>query len=368
MNVQLYKRSKSGKIQQWQIVVEEGKFLTQEGFVNGMITSSEWTHCEGKSLGTKKETTPEQQAIKEAEAKVKKQREKGYTDTPEEAKVTKVKISPMLAHKYEDYKDKLQNILLGSQPKLDGIRCIATKDGLFTRNGKPITAAPHIWEEVQLILEYIGDDNIKIDGELYNHTLKENFNEITSIVRKSILSQEDLDKSERLLEYHIYDIDIKDMALETRISILESLFEETFEYLVLVKTDFTNQSTVLDDLYGKYLQEGYEGQMVRIGNSMYENSRSKNLLKRKEFMDEEFEITDIEEGLGNRSGMMGRIKFKMKNGKEFDSNARGTYEYFKELLVNKNKYIGKFATVRFQNYTPDGSVRFPVMIDIRNND
>lgn len=205
----------------------------------------------------------------------------------------------------------------------------------------------------------------KLDGELYNHLLKEDFNEIVSIVRKSKLTEEDLLKSKSLLQYHIYDLDIEDLLFGARTAVLESLFDEHIKYLKLVPTQFTNQLESLDLYCATYLADGYEGQMVRLSDSNYENSRSKNLLKRKEFMDEEFEIIDIEEGLGNRSGMMGRIKFKMKNGKQFDSNARGSHEYFRELLINKTKYIGKFATVRFQNYTEDGSLRFPVMIAVR---
>lgn len=368
----LYKRSKLGKIQQWSIIVEGGRFQTHEGFVDGQITASEWTQCKEKNIGNAKGTTIEEQAVKEALAKIQKKKDQGYVETIEEAKSPIERISPMLAHKWEDYKDKLSDKKLACQPKLDGIRCIATQNGLFTRNGKPIVAAPHIWEEVWQLFIGLEDIGLKFDGELYNHELKEDFNTITSIVRKQKLSQEDLNKSKQLLQYHIYDIDVSDRDFVSRMIALKSLIElKDYKYLKVVPTYFYDRESFdlydLDIMYSEYLEKGYEGQMIRLVESNYENSRSKNLLKRKEFMDEEFEILDIEEGVGNRSGMMGRIKFKMKNGKQFDSNARGTYEYFKELLVNKENYIGKMATVRFQNYTPDGSVRFPVMIDIRND-
>jgi hypothetical protein len=78
----------------------------------------------------------------------------------------------------------------------------------------------------------------------------------------------------------------------------------------------------------------------------------------------EFKIVDIIEGDGNRSGMMGRIQFSIE-GKSFYSNARGNNQYFRDLLKNKRNYIGKMATVRYQNLTPDGIPRFPVMIGVR---
>ena len=65
-----------------------------------------------------------------------------------------------------------------SQPKLDGIRCIANQSGLWTRAGKEITSCPHIWESVKPFLD--ANPGVTLDGELYNHELKEDFNKISS--------------------------------------------------------------------------------------------------------------------------------------------------------------------------------------------
>lgn len=277
----------------------------------------------------------------------------------------------MLAEKWADYGSKIisEDTLIASQCKLDGIRCIATKKGLFTRNGKEIFAVPHIWEEIQSVLEGL-DDYTRIDGELYNHELKDDFNQISSIVRKLRPTEEQIELARNVIQYHIYDIDIKNRSFAERYSSLSLLLnnEET-SYLKLVDTHFIDSKLSIEDkqatldnlYYNDYLANGYEGQMIRLSNSLYENRRTKSLLKRKEFIDDEFTIIDIEEGLGNRSGMMGRIKFD-----GFDANARGTHEYFKELLFNKEEYIGKKATVRYQNLTSDGKPRFPVVISIRD--
>ena len=104
--------------------------------------------------------------------------------------------------------------------------------------------------------------------------------------------------------------------------------------------------------------------MVRT-DGPYENKRSKHLLKRKEFKDSEFKILDIVEGVGNKSGMAGHMVFKNHKDIEFHSNIKGTREYLKELLTNKNKLIGKSATVKYFNLTPGDEIpRFPYVTNI----
>jgi len=121
----------------------------------------------------------------------------------------------------------------------------------------------------------------------------------------------------------------------------------------------------LDELYGEYVEQGYEGQMIRL-DGPYENKRSSKLLKRKEFVDEEYEILGYDEGTGNREGTVKHFKFKNKDGREFNSNVKGTFEYMAELLERGEELIGKQATIKYFNLTPDGVPRFPYVIAIRD--
>ena len=118
----------------------------------------------------------------------------------------------------------------------------------------------------------------------------------------------------------------------------------------------------------KWIEQGYEGIMLKSIESKYEFTRTKNLQKFKAFQDDEFLVTDISEGVGKRAGMMGRLHLVTCDGKEFCSSARGNDAYYRELFNNKEKYIGKLATIRYQNLTPDGIPRFPVMVDIDRPD
>jgi ATP-dependent DNA ligase len=114
------------------------------------------------------------------------------------------------------------------------------------------------------------------------------------------------------------------------------------------------------------MEEGYEGQMTRT-NSNYENKRSKTLLKRKEFSDDEFEILAVNEGTGKLAGRVGNMLFKSKSGHEFNSTVNGTQEYLDELWLQRDELIGKFATIKYFNLTPDTEIpRFPKVISIRD--
>lgn len=386
----IYKRTKTGKVQELQLFVERDYYYTVEGFTDGKKTTSAPTVCKPKNVGRSNATTAEEQAVSEADSKFKRYIEQGYTE--DISKVDEAKselIGAMLAHGYKDNIEFLKDKeLLYSQPKLDGIRCLVKdKETLHSRGNKQFHSVPHISEQIYRLStivrdtygdEFLVDDFLPFDGELYNHKLKNDFNKITSLVKKKKPTERDLKDSKELVEYHIYDIRLPGLSFSERINLLTYLFTELvhpadFQNLRLVSTvklgdEFLDRDSHMDTLYQEYIQDGYEGQMIRNGKSSYQPDRTKDLLKRKEFQDEEFKIIGISEGTGARAGMMGRIHCETKKGVKFDANSRGTVVYFTELLVNSKNYIGKTATIRFQNYTPDGVPRFPVCVNIARED
>jgi DNA ligase-1 len=270
-------------------------------------------------------------------------------------------FEPMLAEKYKKFTEPVY-----SQPKLDGIRNVVLKEGAFTRQGKPQLSIPHVIKDLSHL--FILYPDLVIDGELYNHDLKSDFNKITSVVKKQKPTKEDLEESEKLIKYYVYDVYFKNSPNMT----LEERYDFIFEHLsniksvVLIKTTYCETLKELNEIYAEYLTEGYEGQMIRKLNSIYENKRSKNLVKRKEFIDEEFVILDINEGVGNWQGKAKTILFLNKDGSTFSTGVKGNMDYCTDLLKNKNKYLNKLATVRYQELTPDGVPRFGVMYGVRD--
>jgi DNA ligase-1 len=369
----LYKQTATGATQVWfqEINPVGDSFRTVSGQLNGKLVYSEWTVCTAKNIGKANGTTPQQQCQLEVEANYKKKLAQGnYKDSLDEDSLSQDNyVKPMLAKKFgEDYTPTSVDYTKGlvySQPKLDGIRCIATQQGLFSRQGKSIVSAPHIHEALKPLFDkYPG---LVFDGELYTDKLVNDFNKIISLTRKTKPTIEDLKESRELIQYHVYDLVAAQKTTKAsfadRYEFLDGLIAElNSDYVALVETKKVRDTRDLDELFQVYLEMGYEGQMVRLSTTPYENKRTKQLLKRKEFEEEEFLIHDIEEGTGNRSGMAGTIYLKKQDGAVFGSGVRGNRDSYRELLQNKTKYIGTLASVRFQNYTPDGVPRFPVVV------
>jgi len=365
--IPLFKRDNKGKIRIWFMEQSGACHRTVSGLLDSeKLVTSKWTECVRKNIGRSNETTAEEQATREVDAKyTKKQAQGGYVAKQKDVDNDASYVEPMLA---ATYKGQAIDFPCTVQPKLDGIRCIAQMvDGvitLSTRRGKPITSCPHIILALQKTFE--GNPYLILDGELYNHTLKDDFQRLVSLVRRQRLSAEDLAET-RELQYHVYDTVMPKTYVERSNFLLSNLLVS--EDIKLVVGLWCTDLEQLNLLHGKYMANGYEGSMLRLSpvGSVYDvGKRSKNLLKNKTFDTDEFTITDVIEGEGNRSGMAGKFEFFSGEDGEFRSGIRGNFELFAEYLNNKDKYIGCEATVRYFGFTDEGKPRFPVTIDVHD--
>ena len=353
----LYKRDTNGNIRELTVEYSNGVMnatRTIAGIKDGKLVTSGWKDAYGKNEGKANATTDGAQAQKEAQAMWDKKVEKEYFEDISLVD-TYDKFKPQLAH---DYTKRPQSSGI-SQPKLDGIRCIARKDGLYTRAGKEITTCNHIFSALQPFFK--DNPHVILDGELYNHALKADFNKITSLVRKVKPSSLEKELAEKLVQYHIYDMAWVDAILdEGFLDRMEFIKEQNFALpMVTVETSICDSQDELDTLYSEYTAAGYEGQMVR-NDTLYENKRSKNLLKRKDFITEEFEVVEVLEGSGNWAGYAKH--FVLTDGKEtFKSGVRGQQAILKELLEQEVKPT--WVTCRYFERSVDNIPRFPVVID-----
>ena len=361
----LYKRDTNGNIRELTVEYANGVMnatRTIAGIKDGNLVTSGWKDAVGKNTGKANATTDAEQAQKEAKAMWDKKVEKEYFEDINLVD-TYDKFKPQLAHVYSKL-DSGQRIQLDMicQPKLDGIRCIARKDGLFTRAGKEITTCNHIHNALKDYFEKNPTDIL--DGELYNHELRDDFNKITSLVRKVKPTQAEAEECAKLVQYHIYDItgpEWEGCSFEDGNLHLEDVIG-SLDYrqpLQFVETASRHSPTELDEMYSVWTEQGYEGQMVR-NNQPYENKRSKNLLKRKEFITEEFDVVEVLEGSGNWAGYAKH--FILTDGNEtFKSGVRGNQATLKELLEQEVKPT--WVTCRYFERSPDNIPRFPVVID-----
>lgn len=378
----LFKKTSTGAIQFWDIgVTEEGGPGAMAPYYGGVRTKYGQMGTDspqetvdyvykGKNIGKKNQTTALQQAVAEAQAKWEKQKKKGYVESVEAAEAEQLDnlieggVVPMLAQSFDKHSNKIK-FPCYAQPKLDGIRCIAIlKDGkctLWSRTRKPITSMPHIVQQLEKGIP-TGTD-IVLDGELYNHELKANFEKIVSMVR-----QEEPDPEHKLVQYHIYDI-INDESFEKRAVKLRYLKESWFDgSIVKVDTCRVDEESYVMGLFNNWRHQGYEGVMLRNANGFYVNKRSYDLQKVKEFEDAEFEITGIEEGRGRLAGHVGSFVCKTKDGKEFLAKMSGDTGRLREYFLDSSLWKGRLLTVQYQGLTgANGVPRFPVGLRIREN-
>ena len=287
-----------------------------------------------------------------------------------------MRYKPMLAYpvsdKPIDYTDKVF-----IQPKLDGVRCLIQCDQVhqykwdkvtaYSRTGKEWKNIDHILAELRPFFEKHPD--IILDGELYNHDLKNDFEKIISLVRKTKPTDEDRLESKEMVQFHCYDHILPDSGLEfeLRMAFIYNNLEESYCIVNVPTTRVFKREEALNVHNDGNLKDGYEGSIVRL-NTEYQCKRSHNLRKFKDFSDAEATIIGYEEGKGKRINTLGKFVMQDDEGKEFGCPPGKGYNYkdMADMLENIHDYIGERATFTYFERTKAGSYRHPLFKCIRN--
>ena len=275
----------------------------------------------------------------------------------------------MLAHKFDiDRVNYNQADGYYIQPKLDGVRCLFTANGAYSRNDKQFMNVKHI--ELALKPFFDQQPDVVLDGELYNHRLKDNFEKIISLVRKQKPTEADRLDAQRLVQFHVYDYfdGVMYDKYKTRMNNLDvsDLYEPCVQYVPTYKVH--KHEEALNMHHDEFLANGYEGSILRDGSALYKHGRSYGLMKFKDFSDTEATIVGYEEGKGKRQGTIGKflmqddegIKFGCPPGKGY------TYKDLANMLLNVHDYIGQRATFTYFQRTNAGSYRHPLFKTLRN--
>jgi len=279
---------------------------------------------------------------------------------------------PMLAYpvsaKPINYEDKIF-----IQPKLDGVRCVIQFEPhnnqhnggevkAYSRTGKPWLNIEHIL--FNLKPWFILNPDVVLDGELYNHNLKNDFNKIISLVRKSKPTPEDRLEAAQYTEFHCYDIIDETMTFEER----NRFIIQNVPRNQCVKHVDTNYA--YDDAHAKRvhkinLDHGYEGSIVRT-NDTYACKRSHNLRKFKDFHDTEATIVGFVEGKGKRKGTIGKFIAEDKDGVMFGMPVMDKFKYLQDNFKLMQGWVGKTATFTYFERTKANSYRHPLFKALRN--
>jgi len=354
---EIYKKDSSGKIRVLHVYTEGADLIQESGVLDGALVEHRNT-CVGKNIGRSNETTPEQQAQAEAKSKIDTKMTTGYFNTIEDAeeKGGAATMLPMLAKPYDTVAKKIDwTKAVFLQPKLDGMRCLAiVKDGavnLISRKGKPIETVNHIIATI----EKIGLENAVLDGELYAHG--KTFQENMRIIKKYREGETEA------VCFNIYDV-IEDKPYEARYRAI-SLFCQVANTptLSLVDCYKITAEDQISEWHGKFLEDGYEGSIIRHGLDGYAvNKRASQLLKYKDFIDIACEVIDVVPS--DKNPEQGVVHCKNDVG-TFGCGMKFSHAEREDILTNKSDYIGQTAEIRFFEYTDDGLPRFPVCVGFR---
>jgi len=397
----LFAKDKAGKVKVWKARVFENAHNIataeiQHGILNGSLQTATREYTVGKNIGKKNETTPIDQAIAETKRKWQdKQDKEGYSALPSSSSSSSStaeynsnirKIYPMLAHTYKPKQDATANHCKKKsskneivfpcyvQPKLDGLRCICQyangKLWMQSRTGSYFENLDHLYGELsQLFESYPG---IVLDGELY--TTEMPFEELAGLIKKKKFAANSSD-AERIarVKYHLYDCilppSLNHHTFESRFRELEHIFRQEYTQLRLVETVECETVDTFRESFSKYVQQGFEGIMLRNRGGQYcENYRSHDLQKYKEFVEDEFEIVGYTEGDGRDKGAVIWIcRCKSPNTHEFNVRPKGTMEHRRQLFLTAENYVGKMLTVIYQELSEYGVPRFPVGKAVRED-
>ena len=282
-----------------------------------------------------------------------------------------MRIKPMLAQKFDSNRICFETQEVYIQPKLDGIRCIFTKDGAYSRVGNQFMNLEHI--ELKLNMFFKNNPDAILDGELYNHTLKNDFEKIVSLVKKKKPTQKDKVDAQTMIQYHIYDLipakPSMNRVYKERYKVLTKEFKKKkYDRMIeLVKTYTVINYDEAIKYQKSFLKQGYEGAILRK-NGLYKQKRAWELQKMKDFHDTEATIVGYEIGKGKRKGTLGKFIMQDDEGVEFGCPpGKGyTYKDLKDILNNINDYIGQRATFTYFQRTNAGSYRHPLFKGLRN--
>jgi DNA ligase-1 len=364
---------------------EEESWEYLQGDSVSRITVSAPTVIEGKNIGKANETSPKDQAISEIKSTYKKQLDKGYYPLGKSEVRDDFLLLPMLAYPFKD-KGHLVTFPLTLQPKYDGVRCLSDGNQMWSRKGKPfsnqivshiiapmgkpkktgqVTLNDLLQEDLETAEAWASDLNplgYITDGELI---LPEGFplQDTVSAAKKFHANI-----SPKLL-YRIYDVVAPDLCYTERYKIVQEIVAKSNNpQIIAAPVHVINNEEEMHPIHERYVAEGWEGTMIRLHDMGYKvGQRTHQLLKLKDFLEEEFLVTGVKDGRGKFAGAAIFI-CETKEGAVFDTIPVGTMEQRQHYFQNQDEVIGTRWTVRFQAWTKDLKPQFGRAINQRDED
>lgn len=275
-------------------------------------------------------------------------------------------IAPMLAFKWQSRK-KHMPFPCHVDPKLNGVRCQYQNGWMQSRSHG--LEDPKFWhldmhQHIRAELSHV-PPNIMLDGEIYFHGWS--LQKINGAGGVNRLTPND---STLQLEYHVFDCfneDRPELQFDYRRVLLHSLM---FRSPVKIVDSYLALDELMMESYFKlFRSKGYEGAMVKNSTAPYgllENCSNKEnrwnyILKRKDWLDEEFEILDFTLTVGEKGEAGFQLTCKGNNGRPSFNVGSGLSDM--ELATfSACPPLGRLATVKFEMYSDLGRPLKPTIL------
>ena len=255
------------------------------------------------------------------------------------------------------------------EPKLDGIRCLAIVDingaKLFTRAGKLITNFNDtVGKELSLLKDgcYDGEIMSKDFTELMRQYYRKEDKDISEVYF-AIFDYLTLEEWKEKKGKHT--LKKRKRTLNRQIGTAHA--KEHLKYLKLVRyePELLPSDEVLKESHDRWVAQGYEGIMIKDTDSLYSFGRDWSVMKYKAFFDADVPVIGLKEGTGKHQGKLGSFLVDYK-GVEVNVGS-GLNDELREKLWGDQTIIGRIIEVRYQEETPDGSLRFPTFVCFRKD-
>jgi ATP-dependent DNA ligase len=391
--ITLYKKDSKGKIRQWNIRLSNGLnpgILTSDGIYGGKIKDEIFKEAIPNNLYK----TAENKAAAMMQSAIDKKLRSNYFHSIDEVKEEDILFMPTGCPSgmiWEEWKNKPHVVYPAlASAKLDGSKMYSTwrenRVFLNTRSAKEHKNFRHI--EEALAKFYEENPRIVLDGEAYNHEYRERFEELQSIFRKESPTEEQRQVSANIVKFYIYDavdLDAPNMSAYDRQNLLGEIYDKYFQEedcIVEWVSDIVHSEEEYDEYHNDCMDRGFEGSVLKIADAPYVQRKNKMVMKRKPKFDCEFKVLDVIEGTGTHKGVAGGVMIdltiaqgmnnehfsQLETTHQLSGIAKGwNHKMLKEMLENKSKYIGKWATIEYGGMTAYGKLRFPKFKALRTD-
>lgn len=299
------------------------------------------------------------------------------------------KFPCMLASKHDE--KSISNIQFPAilQEKMDGMRIAITVDcnrqkvKYQSRNGKTVYCnSPMldglILEVAILAANYYKTDSVTLDGELLaadergRLLNRKTSNGIANKAIQGTISPEELN----MLYIMVWDV-IPTKAFQT--GKFENPYEERFSHEVFlginrvekIKSIVVNDWNEAQQWANHFMALGGEGAIVKNSNHIWQDKRSKDLVKLKAEINGDFVVTNWNEGTGKYKGKLGALECETSDGKLKFNVGTGFSDEMRDAY-DSDYMIGKIITVKYNEIIEDKSsdtksLFLPVFLEIRHD-